>query len=284
MTARAAPDMRALALAMLAMLGGCASSPPEPSRVEREAVGVNQRAARAFQQGNLAQARSLYEEALKLDVAIENAEGIAVNLLSLARIEQAAGNAPAAHALLDRLLSDAPLALPRARHAEAAARKAQLHLSARETARAAEWAARAETLCPPACPARAAALNLRALAAFDADDPAAAAELAQRAVGAATGDDGRAERANGQRLLGEARLARNESAAAHEALREALSLDQALGLPGRIFRDLMLLGQAAEKLGRREEARGYFARALAVGAAQGDGAAQRLARAQLDRF
>jgi tetratricopeptide (TPR) repeat protein len=269
-----------------ALLASCATTPPAPSRSEREALSLHQRAARAFHQGQLPQARSLFEEALRVDVSVENAHGIGANLLSLARVEQASGNPAAAHALLDRVLSDAPLALPRAHHAEAAARKAQIFLAARETGRAGEWAERAERLCAsvPVCSARASALNLRALAALESRDFAAAADFAQRAVAAASGEEGRTERANGLRVAGQAGLARGELASAREALREALALDQALGLAPRIFRDLMLLGEVSEKAGQREDARTYYARALAVSAAEGDRSAETQARAQLERF
>jgi tetratricopeptide (TPR) repeat protein len=270
-------------LVAILVLPGCGTSPPAPSRVDREAQAAGERGARAFQAGNLAGARALYEQALKRDVSIENAEGIAADLLSLARIEQAAGNSAAAHALLDKLLSDSPLALPPARHAQAAARKAQLYLAERDVQRAAEWGERATALCVrSACSALAATLNLRALAAFHAGEADAALRFARQAIAAAPDDEGRGERANGHRLSGEAHLAINDGSAALPALREALALDQALGLPRRIFRDLVLLGDAQEKLGQRDEARAYYARALAVGAAEGDGALQEQAKARLD--
>jgi tetratricopeptide (TPR) repeat protein len=280
----APPLWHQLACALLAAaLCACGTAPREQSRAEREALTANQRAARAFQQGQLEQARALYREALRIDTSIENTEGIAVNLLSLARVEQAAGNVQAAHGFLDRVIEGVPLALPAPRQAEAAARKAQLYLSAREPARAADWAARAEERCG-SCGSRAAVINLRALAALEAGDTAAAIEHAQRAGAAAGGEEGRAERASALRIAGEARLARNEPAAALAALGEALVLDQALGLAPRIFRDLMLLGQAAELLGQRDQARTYYERALAVSAAAGDGAAQSQARVRLDRM
>lgn len=270
----------------IASLAACGSAPYPPSRAERDAVAANQRAARAYQQGDLARAKLLYEESLRIDLALENAEGIAVNLLSLAGMEQAAGRADAAHALLDRVLADEPRALPASRKAEAAARKAQLYLTANETATAAEWSARAEALCE-SCGVRPVILNIRALAAMNAGDPSGALALASRALEASSegaktdAPDPRLERANALRTIGEARLLQGDSRATLTIVGEALALDQALGLPQRIFRDLMLLGRAAGSLGQHDEARNYYRRALSVASASRDSAAQEQARVRL---
>ena len=276
-------------------LAACSSAPNAPSPTEREALNASQRAARAFQQGNYQQARMLYEDALRIDASIENADGIAANLLSLARIEQATGNPATAQALLDRVLADSPLALPESRKAESAARKAQLFIGTHDTAKAVDWAARAEAMCArSACTARAAIANIRSLAAMQAGDYAAALAFASRALEEATSQearigqgenyDARAERANALRLIGDARLSLGNAAESLSPLAEALSLDQALGLPQRIIRDLMLLGRANEALGKREEARACYERALAVGGAVSDHDAQSQARAGLDRL
>ncbi len=140
--ARRANPASVLLLALA--LGACAGSPPAPSRLADEALGFNQRAARAYERGDFAQARSLYERALEIDAGIDHADGVAMNSLSLARVNQALGEADAAHRHLDRVLDSAAAAAWRA---EAAGRKAQLHLAAGELARAEEWIGRAQDLC-----------------------------------------------------------------------------------------------------------------------------------------
>jgi tetratricopeptide (TPR) repeat protein len=269
----------------LMLLAACGSSPPAPSRIQQQAVEANQRAARAFQDRRFDEARSFYAEALRLDLSVENNDGAAANLLSLARVEQAAGRPGSAHAYLDRLLSGVPVAFAVPHQAQAAARKAQLDLDAAQLSQAADWAARAESLCRQSgCTTLAAILNLRARAALASGDARSALEILQRAPGAADAAGGRAERANGLRLAAEARLLLKDPEAAVQALAQALDLDQSLGLPERIYRDLMLLGQAAGQMGRRDEARSYYQRALTVSAASGDAGAQRQAREQLDRM
>jgi tetratricopeptide (TPR) repeat protein len=200
---------RGLGLALALGLGGCGGSPPAPSRLSEEALGFNQRAAQAYERGELAQARTLYERALEINAGIDNPEGIAVNSLSLARVDQALGDAGAAQRHLDRVL-DTPAAAASWR-AEAAARKAQLHLAGGEVARAEEWLGRAQSLCGR-CRAQAAILNLGGRLALARGQPALAVQRAERALELPLNDDTRAERANAQRILREAKMAQQRLA------------------------------------------------------------------------
>jgi tetratricopeptide (TPR) repeat protein len=273
------PGSLLLALAALG-LAACGSTPPVPSRIERDAVAMNERAARAFRAGDYEQARRLYGEALRLDESIDNAEGAAVNVLNLARVEQAAGRANASHALLDRVLADTTR-YPASSRAEASARKAQYALAAKDPAATQSWVETGLAHCGPGCPAAATLHNLAALAALERGAPGAAMEQAHKALGAAKDESGRSERANAFRILGRARLAQGDPARAQQDLSQALGIDQALGLPERIFSDLVLLGDASLRQQRRDEARAFYERALGVGNAQRDEAAQRIARSRL---
>jgi tetratricopeptide (TPR) repeat protein len=198
----------ALALGLVLALAGCAGAPPAPSRLAEEALGLNQRAAQAYERGDLAKARALYEHALEIDASIDSVEGVAVNLLSLARVDQALGDADAAHRHLDRLLDGKAAAGWRA---EAAARKAQLYLAGGDAARADEWVGRAQSLCGP-CRAQAAILNLGARIALARGQPALALQRAERALQLPATDDVRAERASAQRIIGEAKIAQQRLA------------------------------------------------------------------------
>ena len=300
---------RRAALAVVLAAWACAGTPPAPSRAEQQAIALNARAARAFEQGDYRRARSLYEEALRIDASVENADGIAANALSLARVHQAAGDSAAAHAVLDALLARSsaggPLAIAPLRRADALARKAQLYLAAGDLARAAESADRAVALCA-SCAALPAILNLRGRVALAAREPAAALDWAAKALAAATAErgatsDGRAqradlydarvergeiydariERANALRLTGEARLARGEAAAALAPLEQALELDRELRRSGRIRLDLMALGRSHAALGNAGAAKEFYSRALAVGAAASDDAGAQEARRAL---
>jgi hypothetical protein len=266
------------------LLVACAAAPlPEPARTQRQAIALNQSARVAFERGDLARARQLYEQALAADTSIENADGIAMNALSLAHVNQLLGEPDAAQRYLDRLLEDSEPPIPRERKAEAAARKAQLALASNDTTAADRWADAGLNLCAGACAAQAALLNLHARAALARADASAAIEWATRAQSTATDERGRAERANALRVIGEARLALGEQRAATQALDQALALDKALALPQRIYSDLMLLGRAHAALGERETARGYFRRSLAVANAAKDADGARQAQTALDK-
>ena len=276
--------MRGSISALVLLLVACATAPPhEPGRTQRQAIALNQSARAAFERGDLARARQLYEQALAADTSIENADGIAVNALSLAQVHQLLGEPEAAQRYLELLLGDAALPIPRGRKAEAAARKAQVALGAGDAAAAERWADTGLTLCAGACAVQAALLNLRARAALARADAAAAIEWAARALSAAPDERGRTERANALRVIGEARLALGEQRAAIQALEQSLALDQVLGLPQHVYSDLMLLGRAHAALGERAAARGYFRRSLAVANAAKDADGARQAQAALDQ-
>ena len=261
----------------------CAGTAPTQNKTEQQAAALNQRAARAFEQRDYPRAAALYEQALRLNTGVENTGGIAVNALSLARAHQAGGDAAAAHYVLDGLLADGPLPLPPARRAEAQARKAQLYLDANDAARSLEWSDKALASCAD-CAALPAIQSLRGRAALAAADHGAALDWANRALAAigtssesGPGSGKAGERANALRLAGEARLARGEHQAALAALEQALELDRGLGLPARIFLDLMALGRVQLAMGNRTAARDYFVRARGVGVAANDQAGARAA-------
>jgi len=281
---------RTIAACGVAVLLACACAGTAPTRnnTEQQAAALNQRAARAFEQRDYPRAAALYEQALRLNTGVENTGGIAVNALSLARAHQAAGDAAAAHRVLDGLLVDGPLPLPPARRGDAQARKAQLYLDANDAARALEWSDKALASCA-GCAALPAIQTLRGRVALAAGDQGAALDWANRALAAigtssesGPGSGKAGERANALRLAGEARLARGEHQAALAALEPALELDRGLGLPGRIFLDLMALGRAQLAIGNRAAARDYFVRARSVSTAAGNAAGARAANSAIE--
>lgn len=273
------------ALAAVLALHGCAVTPPDanPNRAQALAINLNQRAGKAFEQGDYPRAKAYYEQALSLDASIENADGVAINAISLARVHQALGQMPTAHRYLDRVLEDQPLKPSRNRQAEAATRKGQLYLAVDDLLKAEQWFTRAQELCTQ-CPALPAILNLRARVALARSDNDAAVSWASQALSASGSDDARIERANANRVLGEARIARGEFVAAANNLRQALELDQALGLAGRIYLDLMQLGKAYARQGQRGQAKEFFGRALEVAGASENREGARAAQLEIDRL
>jgi tetratricopeptide (TPR) repeat protein len=265
------------------LAGGCAgSAPPPPSATERQAATLNQRAARAYEQGDYRRAAAFYEQALRIETSVENTEGIAANALSLARTWQAAGDAAAAHRALDGVLAPGPLPFSPPQRAQAQARKAQLYLDAGDTANAQRWSDEALASCT-GCAALPAIQTLRGRVALAATDYATALDWGGKALAAAGPGPGQErERANALRLIGVARIGRGEPQAALAPLEQALELDRGLGLADRIAMDLMALGQARLKLGDRAQAKDYFSRAKNVSVASGDAAGVRAAERALE--
>ena len=181
----------------LLLLGGCASAPSP-----KESFSLNQAGVEAYRRGDLAGARDAFGKAIQ--ASSKDAESLALNALSLARVEQAAGEAAAAQRALDQVLASGASSGLRA---EAAGRKALLHFAAGELKPAGEWQARAQALCANACRAQGAILNIGARIALASGQAGIATQMAERVLKLAASDDTRAEQANAQRILAEAAAA-----------------------------------------------------------------------------
>ncbi len=125
--------------------------------------------------------------------------------------------------------------------------------------------------------------NVRGLLALEEGRIDAAAASARAALEASRGSGDRVETANAMRLLGNIAIRAGDAAAALAPLSEALAIDRELALPRKIYLDLLSLGRASALDGERAAARTYYARALAVSAAdrdvQGEAEARDLIRA-----
>lgn len=240
-------------LCCLVLLTACGSVDEviRSARLE-QATDFNQRGQRAFLRGEYQAAATLYEQALQIDVAIENENGIAINTLNLARVNQMLGKTALAQRLLDQLLEDKALHYASAHLAEAAVQKALLRLQENDAAGATLWADKAAAWCESDCRISGVIDNVRAGIALRANDADKALQLSERAVSA--NSDVPLERANALRLMASARLMKNEAEAALRLTDEALVIDKSLGLPEKIRQDLLLSAQAHEKLGQSEQA------------------------------
>lgn len=237
-------------LCSLVLLTACGSVDAVRSARLEQATEFNQRGQRAFQRGEHQAAATLYEQALQIDVAIENENGIAINTLNLARVNQVLGKTALTQRLLDHLLEDKALRYAPAHLAEASVQKALLRLQENDTAGATLWADKAAAFCESDCRIAGVIDNVRAGIALRANDADKALQLSERALSA--NSDVPLERANALRLMASARLMKNEAAAALRLTEEALVIDKSLGLPEKIRQDLLLSAQAHEKLGQAE--------------------------------
>ena len=77
------------ALVLLAACAG-APTPPQNARLE-QAADYNRRGEVVLEQGDYRRALALYEAALRIDISIENVDGVAINSINLARVHQMLG-------------------------------------------------------------------------------------------------------------------------------------------------------------------------------------------------
>lgn len=281
--------MRLAAAAACALLAACAArapAPPAPTQATAvqptAAMEANRRAETSLRRGELEHAALHYREALRLSLAVEDAEGIAANAVNLSIVYQRQGRYDEARASLAPLLERATLEHAGERRAQAALRRAVLDLEQRRHDDARQWAERATAWCGAPCALAGPIRNVQGQLALAAGRPEEAAAAAESALAASRAAGEPAEIANAQRLRGMAALAAGNGAAALAALGEALAIDREIGIPRRIYLDLVGLGGASKLMGDRQAARGYYARAHAVSEANRDAAGVAEARALLD--
>ncbi|MRV73300.1 tetratricopeptide repeat protein [Duganella sp. FT92W] len=260
--------MRALLMAVLcmALLAACGTQKVlSPSQAQ--AVALNRQGMDSFAAGDTVRALHAFEAALQLERAVENEEGIALNLLNLAQCYQRLGKPELAAAMLDRLLDGGGVVFSPQRRAEAALQHALLALQRNDAGAADKWQREGAALCGDC--ALAGKLNgLAARLALQRGNAEDALKSAGEAL-AKSGDDA-VEKANALRLQGAAQLALGQKAAAEAALLQALALDKEGGLPDKVLQDLQLLGHAGSDVAAQ---RRYWRRALAVAQAAGKTAA-----------
>jgi tetratricopeptide (TPR) repeat protein len=253
-------------LCCLLLLSACGHVEELRSARQEQATDLNQRAQRAFQRGEYQVAATLYENALQLDVAIENVNGIAINTLNLARVNQVQGKTELAERYLNSLLEDKALHYATAQLAAAAVQKSLLRLQDNDVPGAAKWVDKAAEFCVSDCPLSGVIDNARASIALRTNDADKTLHWSERAA-SENKNASSLEYANSLRLSASAKLMKNEYDAALRLLEEALGIDKSLGLPDKIRQDLLLSAQAYERLGKTGLAAQYRDRAARIAAA-----------------
>lgn len=255
------------------LLAACGHAPETHNARYMQAVGYSQRAATAYQHGEYQAAIRFYAMALQLDRSIENIDGIAINLLNLAKVSQVSGQLAEAHGYLDLLLGGAgTLEFKPAHLAAAAVQKGLLRLNENHAGEVAGWADKAANYCTADCPLQGSIFNLRANVALQQNDADAALHWGENGIAAnKTGNKDeqkpgqQIEYANSLRLTAQASAMKNEYDAARVLLNEALTVDKNLGLPEKIRLDLDLLAGVYRSMGKPEQAMIYQERARHVG-------------------
>lgn len=262
------------------LIAGCGSAPPRPTESQAAALAWNQRGQAAYARGDYTRAFEYYRQALDLNRATEDVDGIARELINLATVHRRLGERDQARAALEELLAPGGVPFSAAQRAEASHRLALYAAEDGDATGARALSERAAALCA-GCPTEGAILNFQAGLRLAAGDASSARALATRALGPNHRHGDAVEEANSLRLAADAALALRDYAAAAAGYQAALALDKAEGRPHKIAADLLGLGEAARAQGRSREAADYFRRAQAVAEAGGDDALKRTAEDRL---
>ncbi|WP_212786528.1 hypothetical protein [Ferrigenium kumadai] len=244
------------------LLAACGSPPPRlPLALER-AQTADKDARRALQTGDLVNARILFARSVALHQSLDDADGSASALVSLATVSHRLHDDAAAIKLLDQILLDQTGVYPPEWRITAAFRKAVILADLGRSDEAVPVLALADKQCEGNCALHLSIDVLKARLALLKGDAAAALELAQPAASAR--EAGKEEQANALRIVAaaEERLSRHDAALLH--YRAALELDKSLGLSNRIEEDLNGMVRVLTRLGRDEEAAHHARRAFIV--------------------
>ena len=255
--------IRLLASIMAAvLLSACGSPPPRLPQALEQAQTADKNARRALRMGDLAHARTFFAQSLKQHQSVDDVDGAASALISLATVAHRLHDDAAALELLDRILLDQSGAYPQEWRITAAFRKAVILADMGRTDEAATVLDAVDRQCARDCALRHGIAVLRARLAWLKGDAVAALELAKPV--AFTREAGGEEQANALRIVAaaEEKLMQHDAALAH--YRAALELDKSLGLSTRIEADLNGIARTLTSLGRTGEAASYALRASLV--------------------
>lgn len=250
-------------------LAACGSAPEKQNSVTEQAIRLSARADAAFLQGEYENAGKDYLQALRLNQSVENSAAIAIIRFNLARVLREQAHPGQAHQQLEALFSETALPFPPETLAAAAALNSQLYLEANDLPQALAWVEKGDGYCQNGCTVAGSLLLLRAQLAQRDKRPDEALKYSGSAVSALDSGTQQMELANAHRLSGEISLAKNDLAKAIQSFRQALAIDQKLGIPGKIRLDLLRLGNAHERAGVAKTAHHYYVRALSVSDAMG---------------
>jgi tetratricopeptide (TPR) repeat protein len=304
-------------LALIATSAGCggAAAPPV-SDVKLKAVELNRRGEKAVSTADYQKALVLYGEALRLNRGIDDHDGVGVNLINLASVHTAMGNADSALPLLDEILDSKVYRFGPETSAHALLLKGSL--TARKgddrqgLADAITLLDRALSTCGE-CTHAGAIYNQKALltlrrgrANVNDETPAPRRETGERirearefimearaladkalAINRAASD--RVNEADSLRISAAAAAAMGRYADAKQLYAEALALDKSLGKGFRVVDDLIGLAKVAIKEvsandGSKTEAERFLLRAKQAAKAAGDNAGEKEADALLKEF
>lgn len=250
------------ALLLVSILSACSTPPPlvEPY-IEKQALAAETDGARRYARGDYVGSKLNFADAGRMYLSVDNVVAAERSQLNAARAELALGSAEAALRRVASILEPTLVT-------EGLSISAQAHLALGAKAAAQATIALALAACPATCPDNPSLQVLQARALLADGRAAEALILAEFGLKALQGKDELREVANVWRLIASAALATGDTLRAQQAAQTALTIDRQLGLPEKIARDWLLLGEIGQKTGAAD-AEAAYRRALAIAQAAG---------------
>jgi tetratricopeptide (TPR) repeat protein len=243
----------------------CASDPPQFSEKRLSAIQWNHQARAAFNRGDYRQAHEGYHRALAMNRAIEDVDGIAIEVINLAAVHQQLGHRDQARKTLGEILASSGIPFTSTHKAEAAYRMAYTYLNVNENSQARSWLTRALEYCQSTgCAIAGKIHNLTARLLFISGENTPASMQARLGLTANQKSGNGLEQANSLRLLADIALAELNHSVAEDYYRQALLLDKRLDAENKIGLDLVGIGKSLVGQGRSREAQDYYQRARSV--------------------
>ena len=260
-----------LPVILIVLLLGCSAKQAPLPDANLKAIDLNQRAGMAFRDGNYANAVALYSGALRVNRSIENADGIAIDLINISAVYRKMGDGEKAERAIEEILNSNTPGFGDGHLSEAAFMKALLRLDAGAVSEAEDWAKKSLSYCEKAkCGKDGRIYNLMARISLKKADYPAAVSQADKGLKLNKEHEDSEEAANSIRLMAEAKFLSGNHAEALRLYEDALSMDKSLALSGKIALDLMGAGNSLCEMGKNEEALSYFQRALEVSKSGGN--------------
>ena len=246
---------------------GCGGAQTQTlSAVHIKAIEYNQNAAKAVEKGDHEKALAYYMEALKVNRSIENAEGIAVNLINIAVLYQKKGNTSNSHEFVNIAFSMPDISSEI--RSDAAYEKARIYFKEKNTAKAKEWVNMSLSLDKGL--REGSRWNLMGRIAFAEGKYDEAAAMANTALNLNRENKQRAEESNSLRLLAEINAKEGLYLESKEFYLKALEIDKELGDSKKIAMTLRGIGMLSSNQEHFHDAAIFYMRAYDVSSNAGD--------------
>jgi len=281
MTNPVTSHFRSWACIAACFIAGCATTEQEPT-VLAQARSFSREGNEAYREGRLDASKQAYGRALELHRSVDHPEGVIRDLINLAVVSEADGNAADATDCLQAIdrymitLRSSGEDTPSSRDLdelllEAGWMRAYLYADAGNTGSSRhKLNSTLQQYGPAGRQQRGRFLNLEARLDLEEGNPTSSLTKAKQGLRANQKADQPREVADSHRIIGRSQLQLNAPDPAHHAFTSALEIDREQGRPDKVVDDLLGMASASLLAGDTNKARAATDRAFTAARASGD--------------